>query len=152
MDRIRLVIPAEKNWLQVVDATQEAVFMAMKLPSWNKLSFAVREAMINAMQVMEQLETPSEKEIELCISSDEEWIEICVIDAGPGLPADWRIKLSHALSDEAVNCFSGRGLMFIEKFVDTLDSQMNAQGRHVLVMRKRIERREPKDEQNGIGQ
>ena len=146
MDRVRLVIPAEKNWLQVVDATQEAVFTALKIQSWKKLSFAVREAMINAMQVCEQMDSPLEKEIEMCISSDDEWIEIRVIDTGPGLPTDWRTRLSNALSDEAVNCFSGRGLMFIEKLVDTLDSQRDSQGRHVLIMGKRIERREPNDE------
>jgi len=129
------VIPAERCWLQVADAALDAAFQALGAQSPQRLAFAAREAFINALQVIE--EQGGDSEIEIQLSSDDGWIEIRVTDPGPGLPEGWRLKLDDPPPEDSLTSLSGRGLMFIRRFVDELSSERDTDGRHILIMRKR---------------
>ncbi|MDR3563103.1 MAG: ATP-binding protein [Negativicutes bacterium] len=132
-----MVIPAERCWLQVVDATLDAAFQSLGVKSQQRLGFAAREALINAMRVAEELDGEGVAEIEIQLTTGGGWTELRVIDPGQGLPEGWQQKLEAQEVKDSVVSLSGRGLMFIKEFVDELSSVRDAEGRHILIMRKR---------------
>ena len=137
MERMKLVIPAQRCWLQVVDATLDAAFQSLGIQSGQHLAFAAREALINALRVIEEQCAGRDSEIEIRLHADDDWLVLQVIDPGPGLPAGWQLTLSREVDEAAVIRPSGRGLMYIKRFVDELSSERDPEGRHVLTMKKR---------------
>ena len=131
------MVPAERCWLNVMDVALEAALETLEIQDRQRLAFAAREALINAVKVMEEQAVGDNLEMEITVSADEDWIAVQVVDTGPGLPQDWQHNLTGRRSDESVVQQSGRGLMFIRRFVDELQSEMDDKGRHILTMRKR---------------
>ena len=137
MERMKLVIPAQRPWLQVVDATLDAAFLSLGIQSGQRLAFAAREALINALRVSEEQCAGQDSEIEIRLNADDAWLELQVIDPGPGLPPGWQLALSRETDEAAPTRPSGRGLMYIRRFVDEMSSDRDPEGRHVLTMKKR---------------
>ena len=137
MGRMKLVIPAERCWLQVADATLDSAFQSLGIQAGRRLGFAAREALINALRIEEESGRTAESEIEVQVSAEDGWIELRVIDNGPGLPEGWQQTLSGRVAEDSVTSVSGRGLVFIQQFVDEIRSERDADGRHVLIMRKK---------------
>jgi len=135
---IRIVIPSERKWLEFIDISVEAALKIVGVDMPERLSFAVREAFINAMCVAESLNEEKMSSIETQLTVSDECLEIRVLDEGGGLPDNWQEKISNITCEEFIMGVSGRGLIFIKEYMDEMCSEFADDGRHVLIMRKKL--------------
>ena len=132
-----IIVPAKKNWLEFLDMSIDAALQTMRVEDAQRLSFAIHEAVINAVRVSEDIDEGKCPRLEVNIKAGEDWVEIRIWDEGPGFSDDLQEKIACINSAELLASPSGRGLMFINKFVDEVRSEVGEDARHVLVMRKK---------------
>ncbi len=135
---VKIVIPAERKWLEFVDISVEGALKIIGVDTPEQVSFAVREALINAMRVSEGLNKEKMSSIEIQLIASDECLEIKVLDEGRGLPDDWQEKVNNKTCEEFVMGVSGRGLLFIQEYMDEIHSEFAADKRHVFIMRKNL--------------
>ena len=133
----RITVPAERRWLEYVDVCVEKALITLETGDTDRLGFAVRELMINAMTASENLSTDEPAVIEVELAGTDEWIEIRVTDQGPGLTEGWETRISAPSSPVFFTAASGRGLYLVREMVDEMSSGRTPDGRHVFCIRKR---------------
>ncbi len=135
---VKIVIPSERKWLEFMDISVEAALKIIEVDTPQQVSFAVREAFINAMRVSEDLNKEKITSIEIQLIVSDECLEIRVFDEGRGLPDGWQEKVNNKTCEEVIMAVSGRGLFFIKEYMDEMHSEFADDGRHVFIMRKKL--------------
>ncbi|WP_346354420.1 ATP-binding protein [Azotosporobacter soli] len=125
-------VPAE---LARVDAFAEDLFQRLCPEEGERLSFVLREAVLNALEAM--AESEGKERIEIEVSVDWQGIVICIIDQGFGFQPEWQEKLAEASMEDCLLDERGRGLLFIRQMVDEIWSFYQPERGHVFGMRKR---------------
>jgi len=135
---VKIVIPSERKWMELMDVSVDAALKIVGVEMPEQLSFAVREAFINAMRVSETLNKGTIASIETQLIVSDEYLEIRVLDEGTGLPDGWQEKIDHKTGEEFILSGSGRGLIYIREYMDEMCSEFAEDGRHVFIMRKKL--------------
>ena len=134
---VMIEAPAQRGWLSFLDACVCQALLTMTGVNDIQLCFAVREALLNAIQISEKTcgDIPCKVMVQVTLQAEN--IEILVQDEGPGLQVGWREELNRRGMEDRLLCDSGRGLLFICEFVDEVWSDRGANGFHIFGMRKR---------------
>lgn len=101
-----------------IDQVMENYTELYNLPYKRELRFVVHELVINAVEAMGKIDTPSQKEIQILVTQSYEEIKITVTDEAKGIAEnDWDKVLQFDL-DELDYSDRGRGLFFVKNMVD----------------------------------
>ena len=101
-----------------IDQVMENYTELYNLPYKRELRFVVHELVINAVEAMGKIDTPSQKEIQIHVTQSYEEIKITVTDEAKGIAEyDWDKVLQFDL-DELDYSDRGRGL-FLSKIWST---------------------------------
>jgi anti-sigma regulatory factor (Ser/Thr protein kinase) len=100
--------------------------------------FSLHEILINALEITQNLSSSSTL---LCVRLrlTEDTLEAEIPDDGPGMPPNWR---ECYLKKEMVDLLSmerGRGLLFIHELGLSLDSARDSAGKHIVILKARIQ-------------
>ena len=130
---VKLVIPSEIKLIDLVHAASEkmAELAGFDADEALNVGLAVREAVINAM--LHGNRKNPELEVSVTLTADGEKLEACVTDEGKGF--DPRKTRDPTAPNNLMND-SGRGLLLMEAFVDTLTFKGRPQGGTEVTMIK----------------
>ena len=98
--------------------------------------FAIKEDLNNAHAVNRCVGKPSAF-LEVRLICREEVVIAEIPDFGPGLPAQWRETLLNRDMGDLLGKERGRGLLFMDKLCDELDSVRDSAGQHVVIFKVR---------------
>ena len=101
-----------------IDQVMENFTDLYNLPYKRELRFVVHELVINAVEAMGKIYTPSQKEIQIHVTQTYQEIKITVTDEAKGIAEnDWDKILQFDLN-ELDYSDRGRGLFFVKNMVD----------------------------------
>ena len=132
---VKLVIPSEIRLIDLVHAASEKVAELAGFDADDALNvgLAVREAVINAM-LHGNKRDPGLK-VNVTLTWDGKGLQACVTDEGNGF--DPRSTPNPTAPDNLLND-SGRGLLLMDAFVDTLKIKSRPQGGTEVTMTKQL--------------
>jgi serine/threonine-protein kinase RsbW len=142
MDKTDRVTVEVTTSLEVIDQIQTLTSDICELAGFNEeetywITMAVREAVNNAFLHGNRLD--DRKKVFLSYEVGEDAILIGVRDEGPGFS---KSKITDPLLPENILKGSGRGLFYIERFMDSVDfSEVDKHGAKLVMMKKRSGRK-----------
>ena len=137
-EEIKLTIPAQKKWISLVDEVVAYIGNNFEEMTAQQISFAVREAVINAVSIAEKTSVLENQVVEIVIIFKDNCLEIQVCDEGPGISKAILDCVASLRCEDILWNDSGRGLVYIKEYMDEFTSSKNAGEKHVFTMRKMI--------------
>ncbi|QSB08429.1 ATP-binding protein [Lysinibacillus fusiformis] len=121
-----------------IDQVMENYTELYNLPYKRELRFVVHELVINAVEAMGKIDTPSQKEIQIHVTQSYEEIKITVTDEAKGIAEnDWDKVLQFDL-DELDYSDRGRGLFFVKNMVDHIWFENISETKFLVGISKKI--------------
>ncbi|WP_342442806.1 ATP-binding protein [Lysinibacillus sp. FSL K6-0075] len=121
-----------------IDQVMENYTELYNLPYKRELRFVVHELVINAVEAMGKIDTPSQKEIQILVTQSYEEIKITVTDEAKGIAEnDWDKVLQFDL-DELDYSDRGRGLFFVKNMVDHIWFENISETKFLVGISKKI--------------
>lgn len=121
-----------------IDQVMENYTELYNLPYKRELRFVVHELVINAVEAMGKIDTPSQKEIQIHVTQSYEEIKITVTDEAKGIAEnDWDKVLQFDL-DELDYSDRGRGLFFVKNMVDHIWFENISETKFLVRISKKI--------------
>ena len=121
-----------------IDQVMENYTELYNLPYKRELRFVVHELVINAVEAMGKIDTPSQKEIQIHVTQSYEEIKITVTDEAKGIAEnDWDKVLQFDL-DKFDYADRGRGLFFVKNMVDHIWFENISETKFLVGISKKI--------------
>ena len=121
-----------------IDQIMENYTNLYNLPYKREIRFVVHELVINAVEAMGKIDTPSQKEIQIHVTQSYEEIKITVTDEAKGIAEyDWDKVLQFDL-DELDYSDRGRGLFFVKNMVDHIWFENISETKFLVGISKKI--------------
>ena len=133
-NEIEVMITSALDNLDLIQALSDCVtaFMKFDEDSAHWIGMSVREAVTNAIQHGNKLDTG--KKVEVCYEIAPESLTVSVRDQGCGFHAD---KIPNPLEGDNILKPSGRGIFYIRSFMDEVDFRtLSTGGTEVYMVKK----------------